>query len=150
MSNDVNRFDFSVIFLHYLWVGPLQTLISTIILLYVIGPSCLVGLSVLILFVPLQSIDFKQIRLNCLYSYTDSSRLGWMGRVFSKLRLETAKRTDERIRTMNEIISAMRVIKMYTWEKPFANLIAHCRRYKHSYSYELPLNYLTNYLNFLY
>ena len=148
MSNDVNRFDFSVIFLHYLWVGPLQTLISTIILLYVIGPSCLVGLSVLILFVPLQSIDFKQIRLNCLY--TDSSRLGWMGRVFSKLRLETAKRTDERIRTMNEIISAMRVIKMYTWEKPFANLIAHCRRYKHSYSYELPFNCLTNYLNFLY
>ena len=150
MSNDVNRFDFSVIFLHYLWVGPLQTLISTIILLYVIGPSCLVGLSVLILFVPLQSIDFKQIRLNCLYSYTDSSRLGWMGRVFSKLRLETAKRTDERIRTMNEIISAMRVIKMYTWEKPFANLIAHCRRYKHSHSYALPFNCLTNYLNFLY
>lgn len=54
---------------------------------------------------------------------------GWMGKVFSKLRLETAKRTDERIRTMNEIISAMRVIKMYTWEKPFAKLISKCRRY---------------------
>ncbi|XP_046447926.1 ATP-binding cassette sub-family C member 4-like [Daphnia pulex] len=107
MSNDVNRYDFSVIFLHYLWVGPLQTLISMAILLHVIGPSCLVGLAVLILFVPLQS---------------------WMGKVFSKLRLETAKRTDERIRTMNEIISAMRVIKMYTWEKPFAKLISDCRR----------------------
>ncbi|XP_057378671.1 LOW QUALITY PROTEIN: ATP-binding cassette sub-family C member 4-like [Daphnia carinata] len=107
MSNDVNRYDFSVIFLHYLWVGPLQTLISMVILLHVIGPSCLVGLAVLILFVPLQS---------------------WMGKVFSKLRLETAKRTNERIRTMNEIISAMRVIKMYTWEKPFAKLIAKCRR----------------------
>ncbi|KZS03178.1 ATP-binding cassette, sub-family C, member 4 [Daphnia magna] len=107
MSNDVNRYDFSVIFLHYLWVGPLQTIISMVILLHVIGPSCLVGLAVLILFVPLQS---------------------WMGKVFSKLRLETAKRTDERIRTMNEIISAMRVIKMYTWEKPFAKLISKCRR----------------------
>ena len=52
-----------------------------------------------------------------------------MGKVFSKLRLETAKRTDNRIRTMNEIISAMRVIKMYTWEKPFAKLISDCRRY---------------------
>lgn len=52
-----------------------------------------------------------------------------MGKVFSKLRLDTAKRTDERIRTMNEIISAMRIIKMYTWEKPFAKLITLCRRY---------------------
>ncbi|XP_057378654.1 ATP-binding cassette sub-family C member 4-like [Daphnia carinata] len=107
MSNDVSRYDFSVLFLHYLWIGPIQIIISMVILLHVIGPSCLVGLAVLILFVPLQS---------------------WMGKVFSKLRLETAKRTDERIRTMNEIISAMRVIKMYTWEKPFANFIAHCRR----------------------
>ena len=52
-----------------------------------------------------------------------------MGKVFSRLRLETAKRTDERIRIMNEIIAGMRVIKMYTWEKPFAKLIELCRRY---------------------
>ena len=62
-----------------------------------------------------------------------------MGKVFSKLRLETAKRTDNRIRTMNEIISAMRVIKMYTWEKPFAKLISDCRRY--SFFYKKVLTY---------
>ena len=130
MSNDVNRFDFSVIFLHYLWVGPLQTLISTIILLYVIGPSCLVGLAVLILFVPLQSKSLIRF-FRCCY-YINIFVSGWMGRVFSRYRLETAKRTDTRIRTMNEIISAMRVIKMYTWEKPFAKLISNFRRYVHS------------------
>lgn len=54
LSNDVNRFDLSVLFLHYLWVGPLQAIIITGILLYLIGPSCLAGLSVVILFVPLQ------------------------------------------------------------------------------------------------
>ena len=51
-----------------------------------------------------------------------------MGKVFSRMRLKTAIRTDERIRTMNEIISGMRVIKMYTWEKPFAKLIEYCRK----------------------
>lgn len=54
---------------------------------------------------------------------------GGLARVFSKLRMKTAKRTDERIRTMNEIVSGMRVIKMYTWEKPFAKLIELCRKY---------------------
>lgn len=53
---------------------------------------------------------------------------GWLGGVFSKFRTETAELTDERIKTMNEIITGMRVIKMYTWEKPFEKLIALCRR----------------------
>ncbi|CAL4094228.1 unnamed protein product, partial [Meganyctiphanes norvegica] len=107
LSNDVNRFDTSVIFLHYLWIGPLQLAISLGILWYELGPSCLAGLFLLILYVPLQS---------------------WMGKVFSKLRLATAKRTDERVRIMNEIVNAMRVIKMYTWEKPFTDLIAETRK----------------------
>jgi len=52
-----------------------------------------------------------------------------MGKIFSQLRLETAEKTDKRIDTMNEIIAGMRVIKMYTWEKPFASLIDLYRRY---------------------
>ena len=54
LSNDVNRFDTSVLFLNYLWVGPLQAIISTGILLSIIGPSCLAGLMIVLLFVPLQ------------------------------------------------------------------------------------------------
>ena len=51
-----------------------------------------------------------------------------MGRWYSKLRTQTSTRTDERVRLMNEIIPAMRVIKMYTWEKPFANLVERARK----------------------
>ena len=51
-----------------------------------------------------------------------------MGRWFSKLREQTSILTDERVRLMNEIIPAMRVIKMYTWEKPFAHLVENARK----------------------
>lgn len=44
-------------------------------------------------------------------------------------RSKTAVLTDERIKMMNEIISGMRVIKMYTWEESFAKLVAEIRRY---------------------
>ena len=64
MSNDVSRFDWSLIFLHYLWVGPLQALIITSILLFVLGPSCLIGIAILILLVPLQSIPFLNNVIN--------------------------------------------------------------------------------------
>jgi ATP-binding cassette subfamily C (CFTR/MRP) protein 4 len=41
---------------------------------------------------------------------------------------KTASLTDNRIRLMNEIISGIRVIKMYGWEKPFSDLISEARR----------------------
>ena len=70
-----------------------------------------------------EEVLFKNVLTSIRYS-------GWMGKVFSRLRMKTAICTDERIRTMNEIISGMRVIKMYAWEKPFAKLIEYCRKYQ--------------------
>jgi len=42
--------------------------------------------------------------------------------------LNIAKRADERGRIMNEIVLAMRVIKMYAWEKPFSAVIKKIRQ----------------------
>ena len=51
-----------------------------------------------------------------------------MSKQFSTLRGETAKKTDERISLMNEIINGIKVIKMYAWETLFARQIENARR----------------------
>ncbi|XP_034175482.2 putative multidrug resistance-associated protein lethal(2)03659 isoform X2 [Osmia lignaria lignaria] len=107
LSNDVNRFDVAIIHLHYLWIGPLETLVITYFMYNEVEIPALLGVSVLLMFIPLQ---------------------GYLGKRSSVLRLKTAIRTDERVRLTNEIISGIQAIKMYTWEKPFSDLVERARR----------------------
>ncbi|XP_028248988.1 multidrug resistance-associated protein 4-like [Parambassis ranga] len=107
LSNDVNKFDEVTLYLHFLWIGPLQAATVIILLMYAIGPSCLAGMAVFFILMPVQTM---------------------FGRLFSVLRAKTAVLTDERIRTMNEVISGIRVIKMYGWEDPFGALVNEVRR----------------------
>ncbi|KAL2087480.1 hypothetical protein ACEWY4_016308 [Coilia grayii] len=107
LSNDVSKFDEVTIFLHFLWVGPLQAAAVIGLLWQEIGPSCLAGMAVLVFLMPLQTV---------------------FGRLFSSFRSKTAALTDNRIRTMNEVVSGIRIIKMYAWEKPFSALVNDVRR----------------------
>ncbi|XP_054270037.1 probable multidrug resistance-associated protein lethal(2)03659 [Macrosteles quadrilineatus] len=107
LSNDVSRFDICTIFVHFLWVGPLETIVVLYFLWNFVGPASVFGVCVLLALIPLQA---------------------WLGKMTSGLRMRTALRTDERVRLMNEIISGIQVIKMYTWEKPFAYLVSQARK----------------------
>ncbi|KOC62515.1 putative multidrug resistance-associated protein lethal(2)03659 [Habropoda laboriosa] len=107
LSNDVNRFDIAIIHLHYLWIGPLETIIITYFMYDKVEISALIGVAVLLMFIPLQ---------------------GYLGKKSSIFRLKTAIRTDERVRLTNEIISGIQAIKMYCWEKPFSSLVERARR----------------------
>ncbi|RUS69048.1 hypothetical protein EGW08_023191, partial [Elysia chlorotica] len=51
-----------------------------------------------------------------------------LGKLFSKFRKKTAALTDKRVKVMNEIISGIRIIKLYCWEKPFGRLVENIRR----------------------
>ncbi|XDA80092.1 hypothetical protein R6Z07F_010083 [Ovis aries] len=106
LSNDVNRFDQVTMFLHYLWVGPLQAVAVTALLWMEIGISCLAGMAVLIILLLLQSCFVK---------------------LFSSLWSKTAALTDKRIRTMSEVITGIRTIKMNAWEKSFIDRITRLR-----------------------
>ncbi|XP_070711624.1 ATP-binding cassette sub-family C member 4-like [Pempheris klunzingeri] len=107
LSNDVNRFDEITLNLHYLWIGPLQAIVIVIFLWSEIGPSCLAGMAAITLMLPLQT---------------------WFGNLFGIFRSKTAVLTDNRIRIMNEVVSGIRIIKMYAWEKPFSALVTEVRR----------------------
>ncbi|CAL8268154.1 unnamed protein product [Lota lota] len=107
LSNDVNKFDEVTLFLHFLWLGPLQATAAMLLLLYLIGPSSLAGMTVLVVLIPVQTV---------------------FGRLFSTLRGQTATLTDERIRMVSEVVSGIRIIKMYGWEKLFSELVNEVRR----------------------
>ncbi|KAK5646964.1 hypothetical protein RI129_005428 [Pyrocoelia pectoralis] len=107
LSNDVNRFDIAVLFAQYLCIGPLQVLAASYFMYQQVGVSAIIGVIALLLFVPLQ---FE------------------MAKLIAKFRYKMAYRTDERVRLMNEVVSGIQVIKMYTWEKPFAKFVSLARR----------------------
>lgn len=106
LSNDVSRFDIVSVFLHSMWLAPLLTVIVGILLYQEVGVAGVFGIVVIAVVTPIQS-------------YT--------GKLSSIFRLQTALRTDERVRLIDEIINGIQVIKLYAWEKSFKKLIYFAR-----------------------
>ncbi|XP_018565518.1 probable multidrug resistance-associated protein lethal(2)03659 isoform X2 [Anoplophora glabripennis] len=107
LSNDVSRFNTATQHVHFVWLLPAATALIMYLLYINVGITALAGTFFILLFVPFQI---------------------YMGKKTSEFRLRTALRTDERVRLMSEIVTGIQVIKMYTWEKPFAKLVELSRR----------------------
>lgn len=131
-----NVFSQVTLYLHFLWIGPLQAATVILLLMYAIGPSCLAGMAVFFILMPIQTMFgrlFSTLRLVvCCFPFFEQWRRPlfnwcWYCCIYH-FRAETAVLTDERIRTMNEVISGIRVIKMYGWEMPFSALVDEIRR----------------------
>ncbi|XP_050352389.1 uncharacterized protein LOC126774816 [Nymphalis io] len=110
LSNDVARFDMAFMFLHYLWLVPLQLAIVMYFLYEAAGYAPYVGLfGVVLLVLPIQA---------CLTKLT------------AVIRRNVAQRTDKRIKLMSEIINGIQVIKMYAWEKSFQHVVKVARAFE--------------------
>ncbi|XP_072393688.1 ATP-binding cassette sub-family C member 4-like [Diabrotica undecimpunctata] len=107
LSNDVSRFDLVSLLIHQIWIAPVLSLIVMGFLYQRTGYAGVVGVVAVFVIVPIQT-------------YT--------GKLSAKYRKQTAMKTDERVRLMDEIISGIQVIKMYAWEIPFRKIIRIARR----------------------
>ncbi|XP_054082256.1 ATP-binding cassette sub-family C member 4 [Zeugodacus cucurbitae] len=108
LSNDVNRLDYGFIFMHWIWIMPLNAMLICYLIWLRIGWAAVVGVVGLLLkTIPVQ---------------TGLSKLA------SKLRMKIAERTDARVGIMNELVQGIQVIKMYAWEKPFQAVVGEARR----------------------
>lgn len=106
LANDLNRFEELGWLMVYLFVGPAGCVVTLIGTYKFLGYSSLAGFVILLLFIPFQ---------------------GFMGRLFSKFRRDTTEITDKRVNLMTELISAMKLIKVYCWEYPFASEVKKIR-----------------------
>ncbi|XP_023226978.1 multidrug resistance-associated protein 4-like [Centruroides sculpturatus] len=106
LANDVGKFQNKVFSVASLFTAPFFIIFSILMLWQYYGWTILMGYLVVFLFVPIQ------IALSKLYS---------------KLRLQAAILADQRLNLLNEMIADMKLIKMYTWELPYAALIEKIR-----------------------
>ncbi|XP_077981024.1 ATP-binding cassette sub-family C member 4-like [Glandiceps talaboti] len=123
LSNDVTRLDYSVWYLHSLWSAPLSLILISCLLWYHVGVVGLAGVVFLLtVSCPLQIVSAK---------------------LTTTLTEQIAQITDKRVRFMSEIISGIRVIKLYAWEKPFTETLRAIRNEESTAVRKYSLVYLT-------
>ncbi|XP_064396710.1 ATP-binding cassette sub-family C member 4-like isoform X2 [Halichondria panicea] len=106
-SNDVQKFELAFLHLPVVWIIPITWSVLTYIAYLEVGWSAFTIIGFILVLTPLQLL---------------------LAKVFSKLRHKSALVTDKRIRIMNEVISGMKVIKMYAWEFALKAVISKLRR----------------------
>lgn len=106
MSVDAQRFNDMINYFHDVWSGPVIMGIAIWLLYRILGVAVFAGLGVMILMIPVSGV---------LYSRLEKLQVGQMAV------------KDERVKSMNEILSGMKVLKLYAWEPSFEKLIASTR-----------------------
>ena len=107
MSNDTNRIMRICSYGHNLWSAPFQIIVAFTLLMLYIGPSCVVGILVMIVSIPTKKYFARQI---------------------VNLREKVVKMTEQRVKLINDVLQGIRIIKLYAWEESFLKLISNVRQ----------------------
>ncbi|XP_032710444.1 multidrug resistance-associated protein 9 isoform X1 [Lontra canadensis] len=86
---------------------PILMAVCAVYAFFILGPTALIGISVYIVFIPIQM---------------------FMAKLNSAFRRSAISVTDKRVQTMNEFLTCIKLIKMYAWEKSFTNTIQDIRK----------------------
>ncbi|NXA36024.1 MRP3 protein, partial [Eudromia elegans] len=107
MSVDAQRFMDLMTFLNMLWSAPLQIFLALYFLWQALGPSVLAGVAVMVLLIPFNAAIAMKTRA---------------------FQVEQMRHKDSRIKLMNEILSGIKVLKLYAWEPSFAAKVLEIRK----------------------
>ncbi|XP_063922476.1 multidrug resistance-associated protein 1 isoform X2 [Zophobas morio] len=106
MSVDAQKFIDLTAYINMIWSAPLQIILSLYFLWDILGPSVLAGLAVMIILIPINGYIANKVKV---------------------LQIKQMKNKDERVKLMNEVLSGIKVLKLYAWEPSFEKQILKIR-----------------------
>ncbi|XP_067624098.1 multidrug resistance-associated protein 1 isoform X4 [Eurosta solidaginis] len=106
MAVDAQRFMDLTTYLNMIWSAPLQITLAMYFLWLQLGPSVLAGLAVMIILIPINGVIANRIKV---------------------YQIRQMKYKDERVKLMNEVLSGIKVLKLYAWEPSFENQVLQIR-----------------------
>ncbi|XP_066269391.1 ATP-binding cassette sub-family C member 9-like [Branchiostoma lanceolatum] len=101
-----NIMDF-FLYIFYLWSAPITLVVAMVMLYLSLGEAALAGAGLMILLAPVQ---------------------WYLAMKMGRLQKETLEQTDQRIKKSNEMLQAMKLIKLYAWEDIFSDMIKGARK----------------------
>jgi ABC-type multidrug transport system fused ATPase/permease subunit len=106
LSTDLTRVNDLVANFHFLWSAFVESALIIILSFLTIGISTLPALGFVLILTPIQM---------------------YLGKLTSDLNRDQTSLTTERVHLMSEILTAIKLIKFYAWEKPFSQKISEIR-----------------------
>ncbi|XP_044223017.1 ATP-binding cassette sub-family C member 12 isoform X1 [Thunnus albacares] len=109
LTNDGYKIFEAVIFLSFMIATPVLLIVCVFYACHILGYTALTGVCTYFVIIPMQFFLAKLINV---------------------FRWKTMKITDSRVRTMNEILNSIKLIKMYAWEESFEKKISDLRKHE--------------------
>jgi hypothetical protein len=120
MSIDSQRLVDFINMFNILWSAPFQIFIAAVLLWLQLGIATLSGITFLIILLPLNGFISAKMR---------------------SIQMLLMKEKDKRVKLMNEILSYIKVLKLYAWENPFIDKIMVIREKEVKYMIAIFLYY---------